>query len=105
MPHIVFNNIECIFRKTFAFSYLIFCESDKNEKMVNNYVKVIDRVKEEIFYFKNDEEDDEIFIVGSDFMRFNTPVCVISISRVVNKGNWYYFQTKLQECFYENDYF
>ena len=76
-------------------------------------------MKEEIFSFKNDEEDDEIFIVGSDFMRFrfktddklvynqkiNILVCVISISSVVNKGNRYYFQTKLQECFYENDYF
>ena len=25
VPHIVFNNIECIFRKSGVFSYLIFC--------------------------------------------------------------------------------
>ena len=31
-PHIVFNNIECIFRKSGVFSYLTFCESDKNKK-------------------------------------------------------------------------
>ena len=30
VPHIVFNNIECIFRKFGIYSYLIFCESDKN---------------------------------------------------------------------------
>ena len=30
VPHIVFNNIECIFRKSGVFRYLIFCESDKN---------------------------------------------------------------------------
>ena len=56
--------------------------------------------------------------MGKDFMRFrfktndklpynqeiNVPVCVISISSVLNKGNWYYFQNKFQECFYENDH-
>ena len=31
VPHIVFNNIECFFRKSVIFSYLIFCESDKNK--------------------------------------------------------------------------
>ena len=34
VPHIVFNNIECIFRKSGVFSYLSFCESDKNKKML-----------------------------------------------------------------------
>ena len=47
--HIVFNNIECIFRKSGIHSYLIFCESDKNKKMLDKYVKIIDRIKEEIF--------------------------------------------------------
>ena len=28
-PHIVFNNIECIFKKSAIFSYLIFCETIK----------------------------------------------------------------------------
>ena len=31
VPHIVFNNIECIFRKSGIYSYLIFCESDKKK--------------------------------------------------------------------------
>ena len=31
VPLIVFNNIECIFRKSGVFSYLIFCESYKNK--------------------------------------------------------------------------
>ena len=46
VPHIVFNNIECIFGKSGINSYLIFCESDKNKKMLNNYVQVIDKIKE-----------------------------------------------------------
>ena len=32
------------------------------------------------------------------------PQSVISVSSVVKKGDWYYLQIKMQECFYENDY-
>ena len=117
VPHFVFNNIECIFRKSDVFSYLIFCESDKNKKMLDDYLKVIDGIKEEVLSF-TDEFEDEIFIMGKDFMRFkfktndklpynqkiNVPVCVVSVSSMIKKGDWYYPQIKLQECFYENDY-
>ena len=51
VPHIVFNNIECIFRKSGVFSYVIFCESDKNKEMLDDYVKVIDGIKEEVLSF------------------------------------------------------
>ena len=50
VPHVVFNNIEFIFRKSGVFSYLIFCESDKNKKMLDNYVSIADQLKEEIWY-------------------------------------------------------
>ena len=43
--HIVFNNIECIFRKSGVFSYSIFCETEKNKKMLDKYTKIIDEVK------------------------------------------------------------
>ena len=53
--------------------------------------------------------------MGNDFMRFrfktddklvykkkfNVSVCAISISSVIQKGDWYYPQFKLQECFYD----
>ena len=42
VPHIVFNNIECIFRKSGIHSYLIFCENDKNKKVLNSYVEIFD---------------------------------------------------------------
>ena len=29
-PHVVFYNIECVFKKSGIFSYLIFCETEKN---------------------------------------------------------------------------
>ena len=120
VPHIVFNNIECVFRKSGVFSYLIFCESDKNKKMLDDYVKVIYGIK--FYYFVKlsfiDEFEDDLFILGKDFMRFkfrtddklaynkknNVSVCVTSMSVVIKKGYWYYPQIRLQECFYENDY-
>ena len=93
VSHVIFNNIECIFTKSSVFSYLMFCESDKNKKMLDGYVKVIGGIKEEVFSFI-DEFEYHLFITGNDFMRFNfktndklpynqkinVPVCVISIS-------------------------
>ena len=32
VQHILFNNIECIFKKCGIYSYLIFCENDKTKK-------------------------------------------------------------------------
>ena len=89
----------------------------KNKKMLDNYVKLVDKIKEEIWAFDGDKYWDEVFIIGSDLMRFgfkaddelvynqkiNIPVCVISLSSVVQKGDIYYLQFKLQDCFYEND--
>ena len=59
--------------------------------MLDDYVKVIDGIKEEVLSFIGEFEDD-LFIMGKDFMRFkfkandklpynqkiNVPVCVIS---------------------------
>ena len=115
VPLVVFNNIECSFRKSGFYSYLIFCERDKNKKMLDDYVKMIDGIKEKILSF-TDEYEEDLFIRGRGFMRFkfktgddflyntrfNVPVCVISISGVVKNGDWYYPQIKLQDCFYES---
>ena len=98
VPHIAFNNIGCILRKSVIHSYLIFCDNDKNKKMLNNYVKVIYEVKKEVLSFVDELEDDH-FVMGKDFMRFkfrtddklvynqeiNIPVCVILFSRVIKK--------------------
>ena len=99
VPHIVVNNIECIFRKSGIYSYLIFCESEKNKNMSDKYVKIVDKRKEEIWSFLGDEYFDEIFIIDKDFMRFkfkaddnlvynrkaNISVCVITLSSVIKK--------------------
>ena len=112
VPHIVFNNIECIFRKSGVFSHLIFCENYKNENKLNNYVGIIDQLKDEILSWT----DEDYFVMGKDFMRFkfrtddklvynlkiNIPVCVISLSSVLKRGYIYYPQFKLQKWFYEN---
>ena len=71
-PYIVFNNIECIFRKSGVFSYLIFCESDKNKKKLDKYIQIIDKIKEEILFLNidKDENGDDLLVMGRDFMRF-----------------------------------
>ena len=93
VPHFVFNDIQCIFRKSGVFSYLIFCETDKNKNMLNNYVGIIDQLKEELSSWT----DEDYFVMGKDFMRFkfrtddklvynqkiNIQVFVISLSCVV----------------------
>ena len=98
------------------YSYLIFCESDRNKKMLDNYVSIIDQIKEEVLSFISDEEEDDLFILVKDFMRFkfktddnlvynqkiNIAVCVISLSCVVKRGYIYYPQFRLQKYFYEN---
>ena len=113
VPHIVFNNIECISRKSGVFSYLIFCESDKNKNMFNNYVGIIDQLKEELLSWT----DEDYLLMDKDFIRFkfrtddeliynkvvNIPVCVISLVCVVKKGDICYPQFRLQKTFYERD--
>ena len=109
-PYIVFNDIECIFIKSGIKKYLVFCETEKNKKMLENYTKIIDEIKDQIFFIT----EDDVFVMGNDFTRFkfktndklsynkkiNVSVCVISIGSVSEQG-WYYPQTLLQDCFYE----
>ena len=37
-PYVVFNNIECAFRKSGTNSYLVFCETEENKEMLDKYV-------------------------------------------------------------------
>ena len=117
VPHIVFNNIECIFNKSRIYSYLIFCESDKNNDMINDYFKIIDQIGEEITSWIDELEEDDSFKLRSDIMKFkfrtddnlvynekiNIPVCVISLSSVIKRKNNYYPNCRLQKCFYESE--
>ena len=69
-PYIVFNNIECIFRKSGINKYLVFCETEENERMLKNYTKIIDGIKDSILFVT----EDNVFIMGKDFItiRFKT---------------------------------
>ena len=105
ITHILF------YRKSGVFSYLIFCESDRNKNMLNNYVEIIDQLKEELLSWT----DEDYFVMGKDFTRFkfrtddefvynkavNVPVYVISLSCVITREYICYPQFKLQRCFYE----
>ena len=93
--YIVFNDIECIFRKSGINKYLVFCETKRNKKMLENYTKIIDKIKGQIFVIT----EDDVFVMGNDFTRFkfktndklpywkkiHVSVCVISISSVLKK--------------------
>ena len=41
IPHIIFNNIDCYFKKDGNSNFLVFCNNDKNKAMINNYVAII----------------------------------------------------------------
>ena len=117
VPHIVFNNIECIFKKSGIYSYFIFCENNKNKNMINNYISILDNLAVEITSLTDELEDDS-FKLEYDIMKFkfriddnlpynkknNVPVCVISLSRIIKKEDIYHANFKLQKCFYENFY-
>ena len=110
-PYIVFDDIEFVCRKSCINKYLVFRETQGNKKMLENYTKIIDEIKDQILFIT----EDNLFIMGKDFMRkkfktsdklpynkkINVAVCVISINSVSEKG-WYYPQIVLQVCFYEN---
>ena len=38
--------------------------------MINNYVKIIDQLKEELLSWVDELEEDEIFDLGKNFMKF-----------------------------------
>ena len=54
-PYVVFNNIECICRKSGVFSYLIFCETEKNQKMLDKCVKIINEIKDQTLCISDDD--------------------------------------------------
>ena len=119
VPHIVFNDIECIFRKSGIYSYLIFCESDVNKNIINIYLKIIDQIADEITCWVDELEQDDSFKVRADITKFkfrtdgdllynqkiNIPVCLISLSSVIKRKNAYYPNFKLQKSFYEKKNF
>ena len=86
-PYIVLNDIECVFRKSGINKYLVICESEQNEKMLENYAKIIDELKDQFLFIV----EDNLFVMGKDFTRFefktddklpynkkiNVAVCVI----------------------------
>ena len=118
VPHIVFNNIDCNFKKSGSFSFLIFCDNDKNENMISNYNKIIKKLEDEIFSCIDEFEDEE-FVFGGNFPRFkfrtddnlvynekiNIPVCVILLSSVIKKEFIHCLVFKLQRCLYESKIF
>ena len=76
VSHIVFNNIDCCFKKSDDFSFLFFFADGKNKNMMYNHGKIIKQSEDEIFSFI-DEFEDEKFIFHGDFMRFKFKLMII----------------------------
>ena len=88
---------------------MIFCKNDKNQDMINNYLKIIDQVKEEIISWTEEEN----FTFNDDFLKLkfrtddnlvyneivNIPVCAISLSSIIKRKNSYYPNFKLKKLF------
>ena len=51
VPHIGFNNIDCYFKKSDSYIFLVFCENNKNKAMINNYIEIIRHLEDEIFSY------------------------------------------------------
>ena len=64
-PYIVFNDIECVFKKGGINKYLVFYETQENKTMIENYTKIIDEIKDQILF----RTEDTLFIIGEDVMR------------------------------------
>ena len=64
-PYIVFNDIECVFKKSCINKYLVFYETQENKTMLENYTKIIDEIKDQILF----RTEDNLFIIGKDVMR------------------------------------
>ena len=69
VPHIVFNNIDCYFKKHEWNSSLIFCDNNKNKNIINIYFKIIKQLRDEVFSLIDEFEDDN-FVFANDFTRF-----------------------------------
>ena len=65
VPHIVFNNIDCCLKKMDA---LIFCDNIKNQNIINIYFEMIKQLRDEVFSFIDEFEDDD-FYFANDFTR------------------------------------
>ena len=63
--YVVFNNITCVFRKSGKDKYLIFCKTQENKKMLENYTKIFVEIKRQIVLIT----DGDVFTMGKCFMR------------------------------------
>ena len=87
--------------------------------MINNYIKIIDQIGEEIISWIDELKEDDSFKLGHDFTKFkfrtddnlvynkkiNIHVCVISLRSVIKRRNNYYPNFRLRKCFYESENF
>ena len=70
VPHIVFNNIDCCFKKNKLNSCLIFCDNNKNKNVINIYFKINKQQRDEVFSLTDEFEDDDFIFANDKFTIF-----------------------------------
>ena len=115
--YLVFNDVDIYFSCIDKEKYLIFALTDKNKKILENYRRLWDKVKEEIktikgriepFEFKKDVmkinfESDGIKVPLNKAI--NVPMCIIIAKSVFkDKNDNFYPQVYLHSCCLKYDY-
>ena len=114
--YLVFNDVDVYFLCVDEEKYLTFASTEKDKKMLKNYKKLWDEVKEEIRTIKGGGEP---FEHEKDYMRIrfesdnglplnkilNIPACVIIARSVFGEKNGkFYPQVHLNNCYIEYDH-
>ena len=113
--YLVFNDVDAYFEVAGENKYLFFASTDKNERVLENYKKLWNEIKEEIRTIKGGIEP---FEYGKDVMRnklesdnglpvdkiLNIPTCVIIARSVFEENGKFYPQVYLKHRYLEFGY-
>ena len=109
---LVFNDLDAMFQKSGENKYLIFCSTEKNKAMLENYFNIFDEIAKQIESMTDDNMQYSKDILEKKFKTnddlpfnevINIPVCLVNVSSIFKKVNEYYPQVFLYDCYYECD--
>ena len=70
VPHIVFNNNDCYFKKNEWISSLVFCDNIKSKNVIDIYFKIIKQIRDEVFSLIDEFEDDDFIFANDNYTIF-----------------------------------
>ena len=113
--YLIFNNVDVVYiEESNEDKCLIFASADKNKKVLENYAKRWDEIKDQIEIISGVEpiENKKDFMKikvksGDDFPLgkiLSIPLCIIVVAFVFQEDDSYYQQAHLHECLHEREY-